>query len=144
MAVVRAEVEIDAPPERVFDILEDLASYPEWNPFTPKVESTLQLGDPVHLTVRLRSETKLMQQVEYVTANERPHKLCWGANIGARFLCRAERCQTLTPLPGERTSYVCTDEIQGWLTPIVMRFFGPAMQRGFEDCAFALKKRAEG
>jgi hypothetical protein len=143
MAVVRAEIEIDAPPERVFDILADLDAYPEWNPFTPKVVSTLKIGDPVHLSVHLLSKSKQMQQVEYVTANDRPHKLCWGANIGARFLCRADRCQSLSAIAQDRTHYVCSDEIRGWLTPIVLRFFGPAMQRGFEDCARALKKRAE-
>ena len=78
-----------------------------------------------------------------MTTNQRPIKLCWGANIPLRFLIRADRCQTLVPLAGGRTRYVCSDEISGLLTPPVIRFFGPAMQRGFEDCAQALKKRAE-
>jgi len=143
MPTVRSEIEIDAPPERVFDILLDLRSYSDWNPFTPQVESSLELGAPVHMRVRLRSATRLSRQVEYVTANERPHKLCWGANIGARFLVRADRCQTLSPLDDRRTRYVCTDEIQGWLAPLVMLMYGDVMQRGFDDCAMALKKRAE-
>lgn len=142
-AEVRAEIEIAAPAERIFDVLTDLESYGEWNPFTPRVESTLRLGDPVHLHVHLRSEKKLSHRVEYVTAHERPRRLCWGADIGARFLLRAERCQTLTPLDAHRTRYLCTDRITGWLTPVALRFFGSVMQRGFEDCARALKKRAE-
>lgn len=143
MAVVRAEIEIDAPPERVFDILTDLDAYPDWNPFTPRVESDLEIGSAVHLHARLRSAKRLSHQVEYVTAHERPHRICWGADIGARFLIRADRCQTLTPLEGGGTRYVCTDEIRGWLTPLVIALFGDAMQRGFEDCAAALKQRAE-
>jgi len=142
MAVVRAEIEIDAPPERVFDVLTDIDAYPEWNPFTPKVESTLRIGDPIHMQVRLVGE-KLMRQTEYVTHNERPHKLCWGADIGPRVLCRADRCQVLTPIEGGRTHYLCTDEIRGLLAPLVMLFYGKAMKRGFGDCARALKKRVE-
>jgi len=140
---IRAELDIDAPSERVFDVLTDLDAYPEWNPFTPRVESTLRLGDPVHLHVRLGKGARLSHRIEYVTAHERPHRLCWGADVGARFLVRADRCQTLTALEGDRTRYVCTDRITGWLTPLVIRFFGEAMQRGFEDGALALKKRAE-
>lgn len=140
---VRAEIEIDASPESVFDILSDLDRYPEWNPFTPSIESTLEIGAPVRMRVRLLEGKRLFRQVEYVTACERPRRLCWGADIPFRRIVRADRCQTLEPLENERTRYICTDEISGWLTPIVMRFFGAAMQRGFEDCARALKQRAE-
>ncbi|UCE85470.1 MAG: SRPBCC family protein, partial [Deltaproteobacteria bacterium] len=53
---VRAEIEIDAPIERVWRILTDLDRYADWNPFTPRVESTLRIGAPVHLYVRLVGE----------------------------------------------------------------------------------------
>lgn len=142
--IVKAEIEIDASPEVVFDVLTDLAKYPDWNPFTPHIESTLEVGTPVRMQVRLGTGSRLKRQVETVTANQRPVRLCWGANIPWRFLIRADRCQTLEPLAGGRTRYICTDAISGLLTPLVIRFFGPAMQRGFEDCALALKKRAEG
>lgn len=142
MGTVRAEIEIDAPAERIFDILTDLASYSEWNPFTPRVESTLRPGDPVHLYVRLRSE-RLSHRVEYVSRNERPSHLCWGMTMVAAFLLRAERCQTLTRIDERRTRFVNEDVFSGWLEPLVMRFFGAAMQRGFESVATALKKRAE-
>ena len=142
MGLVHAEVEIDAPAERIFDILADLASYGEWNPFTPRVESTLRLGDPVHLHVRLVGP-RLAHRVEYVTRNERPAALCWGVTIGAPFLLRAERRQTLTPIGENRTRFVNEDEIRGWLAPIVMLAFGGAMQRGFEAVAIALKQRVE-
>jgi hypothetical protein len=139
---VRAEIEIDAPIERVWDILHDLPSYEEWNPFTPKVESTLQVGDPIHLHVRLRSP-RLTHRVEFVTALEPLRKMCWNMKMGARFLLYAERCQTLTEIAPGRIHYITEDRFSGWLTGLVMRLFGDAMQRGFTDCAVALKKRAE-
>jgi uncharacterized protein YndB with AHSA1/START domain len=139
---VRAEIEIDAPAERIFAILTDLPAYPEWNPFTVRAESTLRLGEPVHLYVRLRPG-RLSHRVEYVTRHERPTHLCWGMSMGAGFLLEAERCQTLTPLDANRTRYVNEDVLTGWLAPLVMRAYGPAMQRGFEAVASALKKRAE-
>ena len=142
MGHVCAEIEIDAPAERVFEILTDLDAYSEWNPFTPRVESTLLPGDPVHLHVRLLGR-RLSHRVEIVSSNQRPSKLCWGMQMGPRFVLRAERCQTVTPVGGQRTRYVNEDRIHGWLAPVVMAIFGPAMQRGFEQVAVALKKRAE-
>ena len=78
---VRAEVEIDAPIERVWKILTDTDGYDAWNPFTPQVETTLRIGDPVHLRVRLVG-TRLMRRTEFVTRNE-PHTL--GSNRCVRW-----------------------------------------------------------
>ena len=140
---IRSEIEIEASPEHLFSILEDLERYGEWNPFTPSVESSLEIGAAVRMRVRLLKSRFLFPQVEYVTANQRPTRLCWGVNIPFRFMIRADRCQILEPVGDGRTRYISTDTISGWLTPIVMHFFGAAMQRGFDDCALSLKKRAE-
>jgi hypothetical protein len=138
---VRAEIDIDAPMVRVRQILGDLSTYSEWNPFTPRVESTLRVGDPIHLHVRLLSD-RLSHRVEYVTAIE-PDRLCWQMKMGSELLLHAERCQTLTDCEGGGVHYVSEDRFRGLLTPLVMLLFGRAMQRGFEDCASGLKKRAE-
>ena len=48
--IVRITREFDAPPERVWEILVDLAAYAEWNPFTPRIDASegkLIIGDAV-------------------------------------------------------------------------------------------------
>ncbi len=42
-------VEIAAPAQVVWDVLLDYARYPEWNPYTVRVESSCRLGEPVDL-----------------------------------------------------------------------------------------------
>jgi hypothetical protein len=138
---VRAEVEIDAPIDRVWQILNDFGRYGEWNPFTPQVETTLRIGEPIHLHVRLIG-SRLMHRVEYVTRNE-PHTLGWEMKMGARFLLHAERVQVLTALDDGRTHYMTEDRFTGWLRPLVLGLFGAAMERGFTDCGLGLKKAAE-
>ncbi len=141
-SIVRAEIEIDAPVDRVWEILRDLDGYAAWNPFTPRVESTLRVGDPIHLHVRLRGE-RLTHRVETVTAAEPRKKLCWNMKMGAPFLLSAERCQLLASLDAQRTRYLCEERIRGALAPLVMLLYGDAMQRGFDDCGAGLKKHAE-
>lgn len=138
---VRAEVDIDAPIDRVWRILTDLDGYGDWNPFTPRVESSLRIGDPVHLHVRLVGE-RAMHRVERVTRNA-PYILGWDMKMGARFLLYAERVQVLTPIDAYRTHYMTEDCFTGWLRPLVLGLFGQAMERGFRDCGLGLKKAAE-
>jgi len=143
MSVARAEIEINATSEQVWSVLADLQLYSEWNPFTPRAESTLCVGDPIHLDVRLKGE-RTSQRVEWVTRFEPGQRMCWEMKIVARFLLHAERCQSVTPLENGRSRYVSEDHFTGWLAPLVMRFFGADVERGFADCAEALKQRVEG
>jgi hypothetical protein len=138
---VRAEVEIDAPIDRVWRILNDFDRYGEWNPFTPRVETTLEIGAPIHLHVRLVGQ-RLTHRVEVVTRNQ-PYTLGWEMQLGARFLLHAERVQVLTAIDEGRTHYLTEDCFTGWLRPLVLALFGRAMQRGFADCGLGLKKAAE-
>ena len=138
---VRAEVDIDAPIERVWQILNDIDRYAEWNPFTPKLETTLRIGDPIHLQVRLVGE-RLTHRLEWITRNER-YSLGWEMQMGARFVLHAERVQVLTAIDESRTHYMTEDCFSGWLRSLVVGLFGKAMERGFRDCGLGLKKAAE-
>ena len=37
---LHTSIDIDATPERVWEILTDFAAYPQWNPFMPEVTGT--------------------------------------------------------------------------------------------------------
>jgi uncharacterized protein YndB with AHSA1/START domain len=138
---IRAEALIEAPRERVWQVLVDFPRYAEWNPFTPEVRARLEVGASVDMRVRLWSG--LRHQREYVRRVVPGERLCWGMHMGAAWLVRAERCQWLEALDGDRTRYVTEDRIAGWLTPLVLALYGRSMQRGFEGVAQGLKGRVE-
>jgi hypothetical protein len=39
---LRREIELDAPPERVWAVVTDFDAYPEWNPFIRQISGELQ------------------------------------------------------------------------------------------------------
>lgn len=142
--MIEASAEIDAPPERVWAILVDLGSYGEWNPFTPRIDATLQVGDPVVLHVAMKPGRRLLIQREVCTANDpAARELGWGTTMLAPFVLHANRVQRLEPLPGGRTRYYTADTFSGLLVPLVMALFRADIQRGFDGVARALKERAE-
>ncbi len=134
-------VEIEAPAERVWDILVDFERYGEWNPFTTRVEASLEIGAPVMLHVRLGWLKR--KQPERIETVEPPHLLAWGTTMGHPVLLSALREQRVEALGETRCRYSTTDRTTGLLTPLVALLFGRLIRQGFNDLAAALKTRAE-
>jgi hypothetical protein len=43
-AEIRTAIDIEAPPERVWQVLTDFRAYPDWNPFIQKIEGSAVVG----------------------------------------------------------------------------------------------------
>jgi hypothetical protein len=147
-----ASVEIDAPLERVWQVMLDTAAYGDWNPFVVGVETPepAAVGNPIVLHVRWRNG-KETRSPERITALERPAadadgtmRAClsyvyegWPARLG---LVRGTRHQRLTQPPGGPTTYATVEEFSG---PLV-KLAGPdRVADGFRRHASALKQRCE-
>lgn len=135
-------VTIEAPREWVWSILVDIPSYGSWNPFTWRIDTTLELGAPVDLYVKMPKRGDRMQ-TEYVTRLEKPACLAWGMKMGSRLLLQAERQQVLTALSPTSCQYQTWDAFSGLLTPVVTGLFRSDIEGGFNAMAHALKGRAE-
>lgn len=46
---IKTSIQINASPERVWNILTDIAQYPNWNPFLTSIEGTLQVGNQIQI-----------------------------------------------------------------------------------------------
>ncbi len=134
-------VEVEAPAHRVWEILVDVDRYGEWNPFTTRVDTSLEVGSPVDLYVIL-GPFKL-RQPELIQDVVPPRLLAWGMVMGTRWLLETRREQRLEPLSESRCRYITTDAFTGVLTPLVVLSFGGVIRRGFNAMAVALKERAE-
>lgn len=143
-ASIQSTVDIDAPIERVWSILLDLASYPEWNPFTPRIDATLRVGEPVVLHVAMKPGKKRIVQREICTIHDPSRwELGWGMRMGLDLVLRAHRVQRLAPLSKHSTRYFTEDRFSGCLVPLVMALYRKDIQRGFDAAALGLKARAE-
>src|SRR5690625_7268302 len=49
---LHTEIEIDASPERVWAVLSDFASYPQWNPFIKSISGTPRQGERLRITIQ--------------------------------------------------------------------------------------------
>ena len=117
----------------------DLEGYARWNRFTPKVVSSLEVGDPVDMRVcMLKLGGLTISQREWLRAIEPPHRLVWGMSmLGGGIV--AERVQTVTALADGRSRYRTEDTIEGPLAPLAYLFTGSSVQAGFDAVAEGLE-----
>jgi uncharacterized protein YndB with AHSA1/START domain len=142
--VTSIKVEIDAPASVVWDVLVDLPRYEEWNPFTAKVESTLEVGDEVHLYIPAPGAPgEFIHVVEYMAAVEPCRLLSWEQRPSAVSKDAARRDQYIEAVGEERSTYFTTDIFLGLNADSIMKNFGPWVQQGFDALALGLKRQAE-
>jgi hypothetical protein len=141
--VESAKVDINAPIARVWAILINLDRYPDWNPFTFRVESSLKIGDPVMLHVHMNRAFSHLIQPETISAHEPNKQLGWTASNYPPLLLRANRLQNLEAISSTQTRYHTFEKFEGWIAPLVRLLFRRDIERGFNNMAQALKNYAE-
>lgn len=141
MQVLDASVDIEAPAERVWDVLADTPRYPEWNPFVTRFEGELREGADVRVTVRApgRSPVTFAARIARLAPGR---ELRWKGRWFLPGLFDGNHALTVEPLAEGRARFRTREEVTGLLLP----FLGKAMrqsQAGFEELCRAVKARAE-
>lgn len=132
---------IAASPEQVWQILADLASYPDWNPFV--VWATGELFEGERLTVRLHPPDSRPVTVRPRLSSVVPgQELRWAASLGPRGLLDGDHTFRLQPL-GRGTHFVQHERFTGALVPVLLPHRADRIQQGFEEMNAALRTRAE-
>ena len=141
--ITSVTVEIVAPASFVWGVLVNYARYPEWNPYTIAVETTLEIGDPIDLTLPNPdgSDDTILNR-EYIRVVDPPHHLRYDTAEEYPGLL-GMRDQYIAELGPDRCSYRTTDTLTGELADLVMELNGDWIKAGFDAVALALKARAE-
>lgn len=141
-------VDIDAPADVVWAVVTDFASYPDWNPFTVRVDTDGEVGDDVllHLPDPARPgetfTTLEHVRVKQAPAPDRPGHLQYDTGDSIPGML-AVRDQWVTDLGGGRSSYSTTDAFTGEVAQVVYDLQAEWVKAGFDATAHALKARAE-
>ncbi|MBK5307980.1 MAG: SRPBCC domain-containing protein [Frankiaceae bacterium] len=137
-------VDIAAPAAFVWEVLLDYPRYPEWNPYTVRVESTCLLGDPVDLYLPDPLKPgELMHQREWICLVDAPRQFAYEMHPTPELDVHARRDQYVEETGPEACRYWTTDVFSGPLADLVMEHSGAWVKEGFDAVAHALKSRCE-
>ena len=138
---LRTDVDIDATPDRVWEVLTDLAAYPAWNPFIVRAEGVVGTGRRLTLTMQPiggRATTLRPRLVEV----DVPRRLRWRGTVGVPGLVDAEHTFTLEPR-GSGTRVVHQEDFRGVLVPFLAASLDRSTLPAFVAMNEALKSWAE-
>ena len=142
MRELRREIEIDAPPERVWDVVTGFAAYPEWNPFITRIGG--ELRDGARLEVRIAPPGgRAMTFRPIVRAVEAGRELRWLGHLLVPGIFDGEHSLRIDPLEGGRSRFVQSERFSGILVGLVAGTLAKT-EAGFEQMNAALKARVEG
>jgi hypothetical protein len=142
MKTLHTQIDIDAPAERVWDALTNIADYPTWNPFMPHLAGTLAPGE--RLEVRLEPPGgAAMTFRPTVLAVEPSRELRWVGRLLIPGLFDGEHQFEIHPLGPGRVRFVQKERFTGVLVPLFARSLDDHTLCGFNAMNAALKERVE-
>lgn len=134
-------VEIEAPAETVWQVITDLDAYGEWNPFVVGCRSTLAVGDPIDMKVRL-FDSFTQKQREEILEHVSGKRLAYGVVGMPLGALKSLRSHEVHALGADRARYDSHFELNGWLAPLVRMLLGARLRKGFDGMTRALARRA--
>ncbi len=134
-------LEVAAPAATVWNVVTDLARYPEWNPFVVACRSTLEPGSPIVMRVRVLPFVAQPQR-ETILEHVPGRRLSYGLTPLPLGVLASRRSHEVEALGPERARYVSRFELSGWLAPLVAMLLGQRLRAGFTAMSSALVARA--
>jgi len=134
----RVETLIQADPERIWPILADAPSWPEWNSGVERVEGQIAPGERIKVVSELNPGRAFPVKV---TELEPGRGMTWtgGMPLG---LCKGVRTFELRPEADGATRFTMQERFSGPLLALMGRSI-PDLSPSFDQFARGLKERAE-
>ena len=136
------EIEIDASPSQVWQVLTDFEKYPTWNPFIKKISGVVARNEKLEVHMPdPRGGTMVFMPTVLVA--ERGRELRWlGRSEGDVF--NGEHRFLIEPIQNNnKVHFTQREKFTGSMVESLEGWLDTAVKQNFEDMNRALKQRAE-
>jgi hypothetical protein len=142
MPVYQTSFEINAPATRVWEVLTDFRSYPQWNPQIPWASGSIEDGARIHLRLALPGRPAM--DLSAVIEQARPCELLtWRGHVGAPWFFEGYRKFEIQPIAAARVRVTHVEDVHGLAAPVFAVVMGGPVARSQRALNDALRARAE-
>jgi hypothetical protein len=138
---VLTEIEINASAERVWQILSDFESFPDWNPFVTKVAGKPKVNEILKIEVQLPESRRL--KFEPIVLKAEPNKELRWVGVLPLNSFRGEHFYQIEASAENKIRFIHGEDFSGWLVRLIWVLDGKKIEKGYRIMNEALKKRAE-
>ncbi|MFT7587895.1 MAG: hypothetical protein ACI959_000100 [Limisphaerales bacterium] len=141
---IETSIHINAPREKVWEILTDFDAYPEWNPFIQKIsmpDDSLKVGNKLSAYIKAPKSSGMTFKPTLV-AHEAQISFAWLGHLFISGLFDGRHSFELKTNKEGGTTFIHSEQFSGMLVPLFKSSM-PKFKRGFESMNEALKIKAE-
>ena len=142
MREIKTEIQIAAPPEKIWSIITDFNNWKSWNPIVTQVSGSSSLGSELSVTMCGKDGKAAQKYKPKITNFEAPKSFRWRAKMMAEFLFTNDKTIELEKV-GSGTRLIHKEFFSGMMVPLMWGFLDkgvPPMLKSMND---ALKAKAE-
>ncbi|GFO57515.1 cyclase [Geomonas sp. Red276] len=142
MQETRCETTLQAPPERIWELLSDLNLYAEWNPLFVRAEGALQQGGELGLTVQLPSIPPFVITPRVLAAHSQSG-FQWRHAMATSVLMSWTYGISLAEQGPQGVTVVQSSRFGGLLGPLFGFALATSVERGMKEFSRALARWGE-
>jgi hypothetical protein len=140
MKEIKTEIIINAPKEKVWEVLTDFEAYGEWNPFIVSIEGKGEVGKKLKNTMVNGDKTNVFKpEIKKFEVNQHFE---WLGSIPLG-LFTGRHYFILEDLGNNQTKLIHGEKFGGLLRGMIMKQIGESTQQSFINMNRALKERTE-
>ncbi len=143
MKTIETSKIINASADKVWKVLTDFESYPEWNPFIRQIEGKAVVGTQVEAHIQLPDQKSMIFKPT-VLVSKPNREFRWLGSLWTKGIFDGEHYFILKPLGENRTEFIQGENFSGLLSGIFFRMIRENTRKGFEMMNEGLRERVAG
>ncbi len=136
------EIEIGAPPEKIWQTLTEFEKFPQWNPFIRSISGELKVGAQLKVILQPPGGRDMTFRPKVLKV-EPNREFRWKGKLLIPGLFDGEHIFTIEPLAEKRVRFIQRELFSGVLVPLFFRGMDKTTRRGFKEMNQVLKSMAE-
>jgi hypothetical protein len=140
MFEIVSDIEIGATPEKIWALLTDFRSFPDWNPFVRSIEGEPRKGETLRVTIHPPGGSATTFKPKVLRADP-GRELRWLGHLGIPGLFDGEHYFQVTETQPGRCRLVHGERFSGLLVPLFRAGLDGKTRAGFVAMNRAMKKR---